>query len=92
MADDKHETMANGDDAFAGAVGDDLPGGQNDETYTGRHARPGEGDGVPGQGTGGSAGTAGEESTVPGVPGGWPAEGDLAGGQARPTSPASGAA
>ncbi|WP_307781324.1 nucleotide exchange factor GrpE [Agilicoccus flavus] len=78
-ADDRHETMAEGDDSFGGAVGDQLPG---DDRYRGRHTRPGEGDGVA---------TEGGETTVPGVPAGWPTpEGDLP--PARPTSPAASAA
>lgn len=34
MADQDHDVMADGDDSFAGAVGDQLPGG-----YSGRHAK-----------------------------------------------------
>lgn len=74
--DDTRRTAADGDDAFGGAVGDDLPGGVN---YQGRHARAGEGDGV------------GEPSVVPGVPGGWPGD-DEAEGHLPPTSPVTGAA
>ena len=80
MTDENHETRAAGDDAFGGGVGDDLPGG---DVYRGRHARPGEGDGVPDGGDG--------ATDAAGVPSGWPAaEGDLPP-TGRPTSPTSGA-
>ena len=48
---------SDGDDAFAGAVGDQLPGRQ-DAPYQGRHARPGEADHL--------------EDPQSGVPGSWP--------------------
>ncbi len=66
------DTHPAGDDAFAGAVGDDLPGREG-ETYRGRHTRPGEADGAGDPGSG--------------IPSGWPgADETFAGGQ--PTSPA----
>lgn len=68
---------ADGDDAFAGAVGDQLPGRQ-DAPYQGKHARPGEGDHV------------GDPQS--GVPGGWPGADESLAQSGPPTSPATGQA
>ncbi len=68
------DNTASGDDAFGGAVGDDLPGRQGDPTYRGRHTRPGEGDGVGDTGSG--------------VPGGWPGAEEGLTPTGPPTSPA----
>lgn len=68
---------SDGEDAFAGAVGDQLPGRQ-DAPYQGRHARPGEADHL--------------EDPQSGVPGSWPgAEGGVTP-SGPPTSPATGQA
>lgn len=67
------DTHPAGDDAFAGAVGDDLPGREG-ETYRGRHTRPGEADGVGDPGSG--------------VPGGWPGADEGLATSGPPTSPA----
>lgn len=73
--------IADGDDAFGGAVGEHLPGKRgSQEPYQGRHAHAEEGDAVD------------EPSTVPGVPGSWPGAEEGLATTGTPTSPATGQA
>lgn len=68
------DNTASGDDAFGGAVGDDLPGRQGEPGYRGRHTRSGEGDGVG--------------DAASGVPSGWPGADEGLAPTGPPTSPA----